>query len=356
MAGTGRGGMSAAGELLEGWRNNGLTSYAGSLRARGFDAAEILEALREMNQQQCDPPLPDSEVRNIAKSAARWKPYHTWRGGEWPIERAVYIPRGCFDPRPAVCGFDPAAIVQTDTSLGLWHNHKALYAFLAGLFGPWGCHPSQRTVAEALGMQRQHVARHAARLVRAGLILLERGDYSKHQRKFAAQSYHFRRHWLFSEHFTRQGLPVFNEMEGFWHHCDDEEFSTGQNKIVTPINQGVTEILARFSGAVVPITQRGGVLSESVAGEKKESVAQKKNRAALLKRKRAEIPPWDFESAGAFRACLGSDKGQIVHYSTIALYLECAARCGGARVVYSDGTVKQCECSCGVESVVEVAA
>jgi hypothetical protein len=33
----------------------------------------------------------------------------------------------------------------------------------------------------------------------------------------------------------------------------------------------------------------------------------------------------------------------------IALYLECAEHCGGARIVYSDGTLKRYECSCEIE-------
>ena len=336
----------SAGELFEGWRNNGLTSYAGSLRARGFDAAHILEALREANRARCMPPLPDNEVRNIAKSAGKWKPYRTWRGAEWPMERAVHVPRGCFDPRPDVCGFDPAAIVQADMSLGLWRNHRALYAFLAGRFGPWGCHPAIRTIGAELQISYQHVARHIARLEHAGLILTEAGDYRRSERKFAARSYHFLRHALFAEHFTRQGLPVFNEIGGFCHQCD--EFSTGL-KNSSLINQEVTGILSH-RGDVVPITQLGAALSRSVAVEKEKDPAQSP------KRSRDEIPPFAFETAGFFRACLGPDKGQIVHYSPIVEYIECAARCGGARIIYNDGVVKQYECSCEVERAVKVAA
>ena len=46
----------------------------------------------------------------------------------------------------------------------------------------------------------------------------------------------------------------------------------------------------------------------------------------------------------------------IVHYSAIVHYVECAARCGGCRMVYRDGTVKRYECSCEVEQAAEVAA
>jgi len=338
--------MSAC-ELYEGWRNNGLTSYAGSLRARGFGAAEILEALREANQTRCATPLPDMELRNIAKSAAKWKPYGTYRGGEWPMEHAVYIPRGCFDPRPAVCGFEPAAIVEGNVSLGLWRNHKALYAYLAGLFGPWGCHPAQRTIAEKLGIQQQHVARHVRRLERAGLLLVEGGAYRHAERRYACNSYHFLRHTLFAEHFTRRGLPVFSDLAEFPHRCD--EFSTGPGESLLE-NQEVTGILTR-RGVVEPIT--GGVEPVSRGGDLPQWVVYVAGLARLCEERRAKIPPFDFETAGFFRSCLGPDKGQIIHYSTIVQYIECAAGCGGARVVHTDGTVRQYGCSCEVARAAE---
>jgi len=325
--------MSAAGLIPQGVRNVTLTSFAGALRARGFDAADILQALREENRERCAPPLPDLEIRNITKSAAKWKPFCTQRGGEKRIERVIAIPRGCFDPRAAVCGFDPAGIVESDTTLGLWRNHKALYRFLAGLFGPWGCHPALRTIGEALEMPHQHVARHVARLERAALILVGTASYRQVERKFAARSYHFLRHELFAEHFRRRGLSVLNDLGESCHHLG--EISTGQ-KAISLINQGVTEILSH-RGDVVPISQRAGALalSQSVAVE------------ALPKRRCTEIPPFDFETAGFFRACVGPDKGRAIHYSSIVQYSECVSGCGGCRIVYSDGTVKRSECSCG---------
>ena len=56
--------------------------------------------------------------------------------------------------------------------------------------------------------------------------------------------------------------------------------------------------------------------------------------------------PFDFETAGAFRACLGPDKGQVVPYSAIVEYIECAMLCGGARILYSDCMLKRYECRC----------
>ena len=300
------------GTIPQGVRNAALTSYAGALRARGFAPERILVALREMNRARCAPPLQDLELRNIAKSAARWKPYPT-RRGQQQSERVVHIQGGCFDPRPEVCGFDAAAVVESDRTLGLWWNHRRLYAFLAGMFGPWGCHPSQRTIGETLGMRRQHVARHVARLERAGLILVDAGDYRQAERKFGAQSYHFLRHALFAEHFTRNGLPVFNDLEGLWHHCD--EFSTGEEKTLH-IFQRVTEIMAH-RGAVVPISHRALAAADGVAGGKRDPLS---------------IEPFEFE--------LSPD------YFAIKLYVECAARCGGCRIEYTDGTLKRYGCSC----------
>lgn len=61
--------------LREGERNASLTRVAGLLRGEfGFDEPELYATLSALNQLRCDPPLPDSEVRTIARSALRWSP------------------------------------------------------------------------------------------------------------------------------------------------------------------------------------------------------------------------------------------------------------------------------------------
>ncbi len=55
-------------------RNSQLTSVAGSLRRRRAAEAEIVEALRVINQKRCEPPLEDEEVQRIARSVARYEP------------------------------------------------------------------------------------------------------------------------------------------------------------------------------------------------------------------------------------------------------------------------------------------
>jgi hypothetical protein len=62
------------GIILEGKRNEGLTRLAGSMRRQGMGEGAILAALREENLARCRPPLPDSEVMEIARSVARYAP------------------------------------------------------------------------------------------------------------------------------------------------------------------------------------------------------------------------------------------------------------------------------------------
>ncbi len=60
--------------IFGGHRNNTLTSLAGSMRRRGMGEAAIFKALLEENAERCRPPLPEAEVRDIAKSVSRYEP------------------------------------------------------------------------------------------------------------------------------------------------------------------------------------------------------------------------------------------------------------------------------------------
>jgi len=60
--------------IPEGKRNAQLASLAGSMRRRGMAQSAIEAALLEVNQAQCQPPLPEVEVRTIAASVARYPP------------------------------------------------------------------------------------------------------------------------------------------------------------------------------------------------------------------------------------------------------------------------------------------
>jgi len=72
-----RSGESSNGQKINritaGRRNDTLASLAGTMRARGMSHAAILAALQKENES-CDPPLPETEVRTIAASIARYEP------------------------------------------------------------------------------------------------------------------------------------------------------------------------------------------------------------------------------------------------------------------------------------------
>jgi hypothetical protein len=60
--------------FAEGGRNARLTSLAGKLRAKDFAVEEMEALLLAANQKRCKPPLPESEVRGIARSMGRYAP------------------------------------------------------------------------------------------------------------------------------------------------------------------------------------------------------------------------------------------------------------------------------------------
>lgn len=61
-------------KITKGTRNSTLASLAGSMRRRGMTPDAIEAALSAENQARCDPPLPESEVKVIARSVARYEP------------------------------------------------------------------------------------------------------------------------------------------------------------------------------------------------------------------------------------------------------------------------------------------
>jgi hypothetical protein len=57
-----------------GQRNQTLASLAGTMRRRGMAEEAIGAALLETNKLQCQPPLPEGEVKTIARSVSRYSP------------------------------------------------------------------------------------------------------------------------------------------------------------------------------------------------------------------------------------------------------------------------------------------
>jgi hypothetical protein len=65
-------------KIPEGRRNDTIFRRACSMRAQGFDEESILTAILDVNRTQCDPPLPENEVRRIARSASKYEPGPSW--------------------------------------------------------------------------------------------------------------------------------------------------------------------------------------------------------------------------------------------------------------------------------------
>jgi len=63
----------AGDKIKAGSRNATLLSLAGTMRRRGMSAEAIRAALEAENVSKCEPPLPASEVRQIAQSIGRYK-------------------------------------------------------------------------------------------------------------------------------------------------------------------------------------------------------------------------------------------------------------------------------------------
>lgn len=64
--------------IVEGARNNSLAIIAGELRRKGLNEAEMLPVLLRRNQEECEPPLDDDEVKTICRSIAK-KPFKDTR-------------------------------------------------------------------------------------------------------------------------------------------------------------------------------------------------------------------------------------------------------------------------------------
>jgi hypothetical protein len=61
-------------EIPKGKRVKTLRSLAGTMRRRGMNEPAILAALEAINQTQCEEPLPDSKIKDIARSYGKYEP------------------------------------------------------------------------------------------------------------------------------------------------------------------------------------------------------------------------------------------------------------------------------------------
>jgi len=87
---------SGVDRITEGRRNSFLTSMAGVMRRQGLSQETILNSLKKLNGESCEPPLPDDEVQRISKSVGSYEPAESidteQKSADNPWELALDVP------------------------------------------------------------------------------------------------------------------------------------------------------------------------------------------------------------------------------------------------------------------------
>ena len=128
--------IAVAGTIPQGRRNDTLTSLAGTMRRRGM-SPEAIEAALLAENNRCDPPLPESEVRAIAGSIAR------------------YEPQGDDEPDPPGRDYGHAqALAALWRDRYRWAAHRGVWMVWTGR--RWEPVTEQQTAANATAALREH--------------------------------------------------------------------------------------------------------------------------------------------------------------------------------------------------------
>lgn len=109
--------------IPSGARDETLTSLAGSMRRRGMSEEGMLAALRVENTARCQPPLPDSDLRRIARSVAHYEP-----GKDVPIKTSGIMG---YQRLRKVATTPPSYVIEVGGSdvhvtMGVLVNHRSL--------------------------------------------------------------------------------------------------------------------------------------------------------------------------------------------------------------------------------------
>jgi len=148
--------QEAAGEVRlyhEGGRNNALASRAAYLREGGANEEEILTTLTRLNQEQCVPPLPESEVKSIAKSFAKYPAGqdHSLLLNQWKSQQQA---RGNTITDPSVLEEDVEAVTEipsfdSTVMTGIMHEYVEL-ATIGTTLAPQFAFMATRVIVGAL--------------------------------------------------------------------------------------------------------------------------------------------------------------------------------------------------------------
>ena len=143
--------------LGDGERNVGLIRFAGRLRRRGYELAEIESALVKANEHICQPPLEREEVLKVAASIMRYPP-----GGPDPLDRAWEV----IQTHSCPSGYKQLVELACQLQLSRPGQMIAL--------------PIER-IGELMGVHFTAVSKYRIRAVKEGLLKPVR-DYIPHRR------------------------------------------------------------------------------------------------------------------------------------------------------------------------------
>jgi hypothetical protein len=132
----------ADGAIHEGGRNDLLFRLAASLRAKGLSVEAIEVALLAENRVRCSPPLPEHEIRTIARSAGRYEPGRDQRSTD-------DAPNDALPPPLSTLAFSEAELASarlTPTCI----VRDYLYTDVAALVAPGGTGKTTLLVYEAI--------------------------------------------------------------------------------------------------------------------------------------------------------------------------------------------------------------
>ncbi|MBI5785190.1 MAG: DUF3987 domain-containing protein [Rhodocyclales bacterium] len=101
----------------EGRRNAGLASIAGTMRRKGVSGAAVEAALLAENAARCVPPLPEDEVRTIARSVSRYAPAQVQASAPPAEVQTVEW------PDPIMPGARSTPDLPADLLPGVWGEH-----------------------------------------------------------------------------------------------------------------------------------------------------------------------------------------------------------------------------------------
>lgn len=124
--------------VLPGQRNETLARLAGSLRRKGTDPTEIEAALLAENFRSCTPPLPETEVRTIARSISRYTPAIR------PPQAERFKPNVIAEELRQTHNFITSPIDEAGVGVRLW-------LYKDGVFTPDGETVARRMVHSTLG-------------------------------------------------------------------------------------------------------------------------------------------------------------------------------------------------------------